>query len=235
MGLAAGTATIRVVIAGMVPLRVVGRPFVRQSAAPGFPRGRAGFPVERRWTSRSWYAIFSSSRSPTCRAPFRSASLPRSCRADRIRGTVGSGRTGGTKRPGGPWVGSGALVVVSGDLLKGALPIILGAAIVTNGDAVVEVGLRVRGGCRIRAIRVPAFRGRPRRRDGRGHDAGHPAHRRAPGGAGVRGGDPGDPLRLAGLHRGLRRTVPGDAHHLSRCQTARSRPPTSCTRSWDRS
>jgi glycerol-3-phosphate acyltransferase PlsY len=51
--------------------------------------------------------------------------------------TVGSGRTGGTnalRALGRKW----ALVVVSGDLLKGAIPILL-ARFVTNGDSVVEV------------------------------------------------------------------------------------------------
>jgi glycerol-3-phosphate acyltransferase PlsY len=51
--------------------------------------------------------------------------------------TVGSGRTGGTnalRALGRKW----AAVVVAGDLLKGALPILL-ARYVTGGDAVVEV------------------------------------------------------------------------------------------------
>jgi glycerol-3-phosphate acyltransferase PlsY len=51
--------------------------------------------------------------------------------------TVGSGRTGGTnalRALGRKW----ALVVVAGDLLKGALPVVL-ARLVTNGDAAVEV------------------------------------------------------------------------------------------------
>src|SRR5689334_24473223 len=51
--------------------------------------------------------------------------------------TIGSGRTGGTnalRALGRKW----AAVVVAGDLLKGALPILL-ARYVTSGDAVVEV------------------------------------------------------------------------------------------------
>ncbi len=51
--------------------------------------------------------------------------------------TVGSGRTGGTNalRALGRWW---ALVVVAGDLAKGALPVLI-ARIVTNGDPIVEV------------------------------------------------------------------------------------------------
>ncbi len=51
--------------------------------------------------------------------------------------TVGSGRTGGTnalRALGRKWAG----VVVAGDLLKGALPVLL-ARVVTNGDPAVEV------------------------------------------------------------------------------------------------
>jgi acyl phosphate:glycerol-3-phosphate acyltransferase len=51
--------------------------------------------------------------------------------------TIGSGRTGGTnalRALGRRW----ALVVVAGDLAKGALPILI-ARVVTNGDPIVEV------------------------------------------------------------------------------------------------
>ncbi len=73
---------------------------------------------------------------------YLSGSIPFGVLVARLSGgpdprTVGSGRTGGTnalRALGRKW----ALVVVSGDLLKGALPIVL-ARIVTNGDAAVEV------------------------------------------------------------------------------------------------
>jgi glycerol-3-phosphate acyltransferase PlsY len=71
-----------------------------------------------------------------------SGSIPVGVLVARVSGgpdprTVGSGRTGGTnalRALGRKW----AAVVVAGDLLKGALPVLL-ARIVTNGDAVVEV------------------------------------------------------------------------------------------------
>ena len=78
--------------------------------------------------------------------------------------TIGSGRTGGTNalRALGPrW----AAVVVAGDLLKGALPVIL-ARIVT-GDPLVEVLCGGVGGGRRDLVRVRRVPERPRGRDGR--------------------------------------------------------------------
>lgn len=74
---------------------------------------------------------------------YLSGSLPIGVLVARISGgpdprTVGSGRTGGTnalRALGRRW----AALVVLGDLAKGALPVLL-ARIVTNGEAVVEVG-----------------------------------------------------------------------------------------------
>jgi glycerol-3-phosphate acyltransferase PlsY len=73
---------------------------------------------------------------------YLSGSIPVGVLVARLSGgpdprTVGSGRTGGTnalRALGRKW----ALVVVAGDLLKGALPVLL-ARWVTNGDAAVEV------------------------------------------------------------------------------------------------
>lgn len=73
---------------------------------------------------------------------YLAGSIPMGVLVARIAGgpdprTIGSGRTGGTnalRALGRKWAG----VVVSGDLLKGALPVLL-ARIVTNGDPLVEV------------------------------------------------------------------------------------------------
>ena len=102
-------------------------------------------------------------------------------------------RTRGRSAPGGPagrtrcgrWGASGRAVVVIGDLLKGALPVLL-ARYVTGGDPLVEVlcgASAVAGAIWSRVRRVPE---RPRRRDRRRDDARDPAGRRPAGGAGVR-------------------------------------------------
>ena len=73
---------------------------------------------------------------------YLAGSIPMGVLAARLSGgvdprTIGSGRTGGTnalRALGRKW----AAVVVAGDLLKGALPVIL-ARIVTGGDPLVEV------------------------------------------------------------------------------------------------
>jgi glycerol-3-phosphate acyltransferase PlsY len=73
---------------------------------------------------------------------YLSGSIPMGILVARVSGgpdprTVGSGRTGGTnalRALGRKW----AFVVVAGDLLKGALPVVL-ARVVSNGDALTEV------------------------------------------------------------------------------------------------